>query len=249
MGLAVIWPVLLVIAVGVKLSSPGPVLFRQQRLGRGGHPFRICKFRSMTVQNTGPSVTAGGDARVTPFGRFLRRTKLDELPQLLNVLAGQMSFVGPRPEVPEFAELYPQEYARILKVRPGITHPGTLRFRREEEILATRPDTRRFYIDEILPAKIAAYEAVLEQGLLQDIRTIVETIAPFMAAEPLGPENFAPAGRVARSRAAAVVTPAWEPVATQVANIPDVPQVAARTMAARGGAEHAHEFDREVAVV
>lgn len=191
LGLALLWPVLVLIAAGVMLTSRGPILFRQVRLGRGGIPFRICKFRSMSVANSGPSVTAGNDARITSFGAFLRRHKLDELPQLWNVFKGDMSFVGPRPEVPGFAELYPREYRRVLRVRPGITHSGTLLFRREEEILATSADPRSFYIEHVLPAKIAAYEQDLEPGLLADIRTIVATIAPFMAVEPYGPRHFA----------------------------------------------------------
>ena len=178
------------IAAGVRFTSQGPILFRQERLGRDGIPFHICKFRSMTVANTGLSVTARNDARITTFGAFLRRHKLDELPQLWNVFKGDMSFVGPRPEVPGFAKLYPQEYQRVLRVRPGITHRGTLLFRREEEILAASKDPHNFYIKHVLPAKIAAYELDLEPGLLADIRTIVATIAPFMAAEPYGPGHF-----------------------------------------------------------
>ena len=131
------------------------------------------------------------DARITSFGRFLRRTKLDELPQLWNVLRGDMSFVGPRPEVAEYARLFPIEYARILKVRPGITHHGTLRFRREEQILARALDPQEFYIQTIMPQKLASYETNLEQSLLQDIKTIVETILPKLGAKPLVPENFA----------------------------------------------------------
>jgi lipopolysaccharide/colanic/teichoic acid biosynthesis glycosyltransferase len=193
-GLAVLWPVMVAVAAGVKLTSPGPVIFRQPRLGCGGVPFRIFKFRTMTVAETGRTcgVTAAGDCRITAFGGFLRRHKLDELPQLFNVLKGDMSFVGPRPEVAEFASLFPLEYERILAVRPGITHPATLSFRREEEILAKALDPRRFYIEHVMPAKLAAYEARLEQSLADDIRTIIETIAPQLGGVPFGPGDFQP---------------------------------------------------------
>ena len=193
-GVLVLWPVALLVAVAVKMTSPGPVLFHQERMGWYGHTFEIFKFRTMTVENScqGCQVTAGDDPRITPVGQFLRRHKLDELPQLLNVLRGEMSLVGPRPEVPEFAELFPLEYAQILKVRPGITHPATLTFRREEEILAKFSDPRKFYINHVMPEKLAAYVAQLEQSLAQDIRTIIETIIPQFGAEAFGPEHFRP---------------------------------------------------------
>ena len=194
LGLIVFAPVFVLVAAGVKLSSSGPVFFQQDRLGRHGKTFTILKFRSMCVKQKGNvcKITAGGDSRITPFGCLLRRTKFDELPQFINVLRGEMSFVGPRPEVPEFAELFPEEYARILTVRPGITHAATLVFRREEEILAKFADPRHFYIDKLMPQKLAAYEARLEQSLVQDIRTIVETVLPYVGNKPLSPEHFAP---------------------------------------------------------
>lgn len=195
-GLVVLLPLFAAVALGLKMTSPGPVFFRQERMGLDGATFRIFKFRTMRVQklNSGCQVTADGDARITPLGSFLRRTKLDELPQLINVVQGDMALVGPRPEVPEFAELFPAEYGRILKVRPGITHQATLYFRREEEILATAPDPREFYIHKVLPEKLAAYEANLDQSLAQDIRTIVETILPNGPVKAYGPEHFAPVG-------------------------------------------------------
>ncbi len=212
-GLLIFSPFLMMVAVAVKMTSSGPVLFRQERVGRYGHTFEIVKFRTMIVQKSCPGcqVTAGGDPRITPVGKFLRHHKLDELPQLLNVLRGEMSFVGPRPEVPEFAELFPLEYAQILKVRPGITHPATLSFRREEEILADISDPRKFYIDQVMPKKLAAYEVQLEQSLAQDIRTIVETIMPQLGEEAFGPEHFRPLTLVARMP---------EPIVTAVENIP-----------------------------
>lgn len=213
-GLLALWPIFLVVAAGVKLTSQGPVFFRQERLGQHGNKFSIYKFRSMCTQKpgTGCQVTAGGDSRITSLGCFLRRTKLDELPQLFNVLRGDMSFVGPRPEVAEFAELFPMEYARILKVRPGITHQGTLNFRREEEILAGAANPREFYIETLMPEKLSVYEAYLEQSLIQDIKTIVKTVLPGMGTRPFGPEYF--------------VTPvAAEQVLTIVENIPAQPEL------------------------
>jgi len=150
----------------------------------------------MKVQtlDSGCQVTANGDSRVTPIGRFLRRNKLDELPQLINVFVGHMALVGPRPEVPEFAELFPSEFQRILTVRPGITHPVTLFFRREEEILAATKNPREFYIRKVLPEKLAAYESNLQQSLLGNFRTIAETLVPSRIIKPYGPEHFAPEG-------------------------------------------------------
>lgn len=240
-GLLVLWPLGLLVAIGIKWTSPGPVFFRQDRLGRAGAIFQITKFRTMTVHapGSGCQVTAGGDPRITPFGAFLRHTKLDELPQLLNVLAGDMSFVGPRPEVPEFAALYPLAYDRILKVRPGITHPATLIFRREEEILAQATDPRKFYTDTVLPQKLAAYEARLEQSLAHDIRTIIETIVPQMGIAPLGPENLGPAP--------APATLSGEP--TVVANIPLYAPEWPRTEPAPAAVLNSGEMDEAVAVV
>lgn len=194
-GLAVLLPVFGILAVGLKISSSGPVFFRQERMGRHGSSFRIYKFRTMEVQNSdaGCQVTAGGDSRITPMGKFLRRSKLDELPQLINVLRGDMALVGPRPEVPEFAALFPGQYHRILTVRPGITHPATLLFRREEEILAASPTPRDFYITKVLPEKLEAYETNLQQSFGQDIWTIIKTVFPLGGAKPYGPEHFGPA--------------------------------------------------------
>lgn len=184
-GLVLLIPVLAVTATLIRLTSPGPAIFSQVRLGRHGRPFRMYKFRSMVADaaRRGAGVTVGGDPRVTGVGRFLRRAKLDELPQLWNVLRGDMSLVGPRPEVPEFADMFPDQYRRILHVRPGITHRGTLAFRTEEAILAQAPlgEARRFYIDRVMPRKLAMYEACLEDPLLRDVLTILETVSPWKA--------------------------------------------------------------------
>jgi len=144
-------------AVAVRLSSPGPVLHRATRVGMHGVPFTILKFRTMRVSPPGPKVTTAGDARVTTVGRWLRRTKLDELPQLVNVLRGEMSIVGPRPEDPAYVAHFPVEYATVLTVRPGMTGPAVLRFRDEERLLqaaAGGADLDEVYVSRFLPAKL-----------------------------------------------------------------------------------------------
>ena len=179
LGLAVVSPLLAMIAFAIKLDSPGPVFFRQNRLGLNGSLFRIYKFRSMVsdAERRGTRFTVGGDDRITPVGKFLRHTKLDELPQLINVLLGEMSLVGPRPEVPEYAELFPREFAQVLRVKPGITHRATLRFRNEEKLLAMADDPTRTYIESIMPTKMKLYvDSMPHQSVGQDIRTIVATI-------------------------------------------------------------------------
>jgi lipopolysaccharide/colanic/teichoic acid biosynthesis glycosyltransferase len=182
-GLLFLSPLLAALALAIRLTSPGPALFAQERLGLGGRTFRMYKFRSMVVDadRRGARVTAGGDPRITPLGRLLRYTKLDELPQLWNVLKGEMSLVGPRPEVPEFAAMFPEQYARILDVRPGITHRATLAFRSEERILsdAQVAAPREFYIDRVMPRKLAMYEDCLQDPLLRDVWTILETVSPW----------------------------------------------------------------------
>ncbi len=190
-GIVPLLPVMFVIAAAVKLTSPGPVFYRQVRVGRNGRPFRIYKFRSMVcdAELRGGPLTVGGDARITPFGRFLRRHKLDEWPQLFNVLCGEMSLVGPRPEVPEFIEMYPESYKRILSVRPGMTSLTTLVFRNEEQLLAAVADPRRLYRETILPYKIMhASKSLQHQHLSEDVRTIVATI--FNAAETITAEEL-----------------------------------------------------------
>jgi lipopolysaccharide/colanic/teichoic acid biosynthesis glycosyltransferase len=177
-GLLLLSPLLAGAALAVKLSSPGPVLFRQERLGRGGRPFRILKFRSMRVDGAGPSVTAAGDDRVTGVGRLLRRSKVDELPQLWNVLVGDMSLVGPRPEVRRYADLFPADYASILAVRPGITDFAAVEYRDEERLLARARDPEATYVQVVLPAKIRLYHRYLaEMSMQTDVRLLVRTLA------------------------------------------------------------------------
>lgn len=177
-GLLLLSPLLATVALAVGLSSPGPVLFRQERLGRGGRTFRILKFRSMRQGAAGPSVTAGGDGRVTRLGRLLRRSKVDELPQLWNVLVGDMSLVGPRPEVRRYADHFPADYRRILEVRPGITDLAAVEYRDEEALLAGAPDPEAVYLQVVLPAKIRLYHRYLaERSLRTDLRLILRTLA------------------------------------------------------------------------
>jgi lipopolysaccharide/colanic/teichoic acid biosynthesis glycosyltransferase len=154
-GLIVLSPLLLAVAVIVKCGSPGPVLYRARRVGQDGRLFDVFKFRTMSADadKYGPRVTARGDDRVTPVGRFLRRTKIDELPQLLNTLKGDMSLVGPRPEDPWYVKSYSQEQLEVLRVKPGITSPATLLHRHEEQMLAGQ-DWEESYRNVILPEKL-----------------------------------------------------------------------------------------------
>lgn len=179
-GITVLFPVLAVIALCVGLSSTGGVLFRQVRVGRQGKEFKVLKFRTMIsgAPAAGPQITAIGDLRVTKVGGILRKTKLDELPQLFNVLFGDMSFVGPRPEVPKYVEMYSEEQRAVLSIRPGITDPASIRFRDESEILAGSKDPEKMYIEEIMPAKLSLNLAYLQNiGLFGDIKIIFATFA------------------------------------------------------------------------
>lgn len=177
LGLAALSPVLLLVAAAVKLLDPGPVFFTQTRVGLGLRPFRIIKFRSMRAGVGGPSVTSDGDPRTTPLGAFLRRTKLDELPQLLNVLRGEMSLVGPRPEVPEYVELFKEDYRSILAVRPGITDYAAIRYRDESAVLAGFADPESGYVECVLPRKLELYRRYIsDMGLATDIKIILATL-------------------------------------------------------------------------
>ncbi len=185
LALVVLAPVMAVIAVFIKRDSDGPVVFAQTRVGRRGRDFTLLKFRTMTsaVSVTAPQVTAGGDARVTQVGRRLRSTKLDELPQLVNVLRADMSFVGPRPEVPRYAAHWTsQQREVILSVRPGITDPVTIELRREEEILAEVADPETYYVDVLLPEKAQKYvEYVQTRTLASDFALLVRTLWAIVA--------------------------------------------------------------------
>ncbi|MGF1504490.1 MAG: sugar transferase [Anaerolineae bacterium] len=171
-------PFLLIIAVAIKLDSPGPVFYRATRIGQGGEPFKLYKFRSMVsdADKQGPGITTAGDSRITRVGAVLRRTKLDELPQVLNILRGEMSLVGPRPEDPRYVALYTPEQRRVLDVRPGLTSPASVAYRHEEQIL-TGPDWEERYIHEVMPAKLAIdarYAA--NPSLGHDVQILLQTL-------------------------------------------------------------------------
>jgi lipopolysaccharide/colanic/teichoic acid biosynthesis glycosyltransferase len=180
MGLVILSPLFVAVALWIKMDSSGPVFFRQKRVGRYGGLFDILKFRTMiaNAEELGPSITADGDQRITKSGLFLRKHKLDELPQLINVLKGDMSLVGPRPEVPEYVAFYPDGLReKILSVRPGITDLASLEFRDESAILADSQEPVLQYVEEILPRKLRYYALYVdEQNLWLDAKIIVRTL-------------------------------------------------------------------------
>lgn len=179
-GLVLLAPLLLTVALAVKLDSPGPVFFRQVRVGRFGVPFRIHKFRTMVhaPADAGPALTIGADRRITRTGVWLRRTRVDELAQLIDVFRGAMSLVGPRPEVPHYVALYPPALRdKVLSVRPGITDPASLAYRDESAMLARAADPEREYTEVILPAKVAlAARYVDEASLGADLRVMLRSL-------------------------------------------------------------------------
>jgi len=170
-------PLLLLVVIAVRMGSRGPVLFRQTRVGRGGRTFVLYKFRTMRTSSAGPYVTAEDDRRITPVGRFLRKTKLDELPELWNVLRGDMALVGPRPEVPHYVDREDPAWRFVLQYRPGITDPVTLRLRNEEKLLAgIRGDREKFYREILQPFKLRGYEQYLvERTCWSDFAVLWQT--------------------------------------------------------------------------
>ncbi|HEB02288.1 MAG TPA: sugar transferase [Nitrospirae bacterium] len=179
LGLLIFLPLFILVAIVIRIESPGPVFFRQERLGLGFRPFRLFKFRSMTVdaEKHGPSVTSGGDKRVTGIGKVLRNTKIDELPQLINVLLGDMSLVGPRPEVRKYVEMFKEDYERILSIRPGITDYAAIEYRDEEGVLQKAEDTEKCYVELVLPLKIKLYKKYLDnRGFITDLKLIILTL-------------------------------------------------------------------------
>ncbi len=179
LALSLISPIFFLIGILIKIESSGPIFFTQVRIGQNFCKFRLYKFRTM-VQNApliGPSITRRGDPRVTNIGKFLRHYKIDELPQLINVLKGEMSLVGPRPEVEKYVKIYISDYNEILKLKPGITDYAAITFRNEEEILQSYSDPEIGYIDEILPKKIKLYKRYLKDvGFFTDLKIILKTI-------------------------------------------------------------------------
>jgi lipopolysaccharide/colanic/teichoic acid biosynthesis glycosyltransferase len=190
-GFCALSPVLLLCAVAVRMSSRGPALFRQERVGKDGRSFRLLKFRSMRANSGGVQVTARGDARITGVGRFLRKAKLDELPELWNVVRGELSLVGPRAEVPRYVDLEDPLWKRVLEARPGITDPVTLRLRNEEELIAAAGgDPEDFYRRVLQPLKLQGYIRYLERrtawsdlGVL--VRTVFAVVMPSTAPPPM----------------------------------------------------------------
>ena len=178
-GLVVLSPVLAALALLVKAGDGGPVLFRQERVGRDGRLFWMYKFRSMVqdAERGGSLLTVGGDPRITPVGRLLRRTKLDELPQLLNVLRGEMSLVGPRPEVPRYVALYTAEQRRVLALVPGITDPAATAYIDEGALLARAADPEQAYVQQIMPDKLRLnLQYAARATVLTDVAVILRTL-------------------------------------------------------------------------
>lgn len=178
-GLVLLSPLFMLIAILIKMDSSGPVLFRQERIGRNFRPFSIYKFRTMIAEGDkrGLKITVSGDHRITRIGKLLRRTKLDEFPQLINVLRGEMSLVGPRPELEMYVDLLREDYVEILKIRPGITDISSITFRHEEEVLKNQPDPEGYYRKVLLPEKIRlAREYARTPSLMYDVKLIFRTL-------------------------------------------------------------------------
>jgi lipopolysaccharide/colanic/teichoic acid biosynthesis glycosyltransferase len=187
-GLIAAAPVIALTALAIAASSGMPVLFRQKRVGQRGRMFELYKLRTMRPSAEGPQVTSGHDSRITSLGRFLRRTKLDELPSLWNVLRGDMALVGPRPEVPRYVKLEDPQWQLILAVRPGITDPVTLRLRNEEDLLAqAKGDPETFYLNELQPSKLNGYVAYLQQRTCRgDFNMLWQTVVAVATKNAVG---------------------------------------------------------------
>jgi lipopolysaccharide/colanic/teichoic acid biosynthesis glycosyltransferase len=182
--LIILAPFMALVALLIKLDSRGPVFFKQERIGRNFQPFLIFKFRTMVhdAPQRGSAITVGDDPRITRLGHLLRRTKIDELPQLLNVVKGDMSMVGPRPEVEQYVEMFRKDYAEILKVRPGITDLASLKYRDEAAVLSSMKDPEQVYVTRVLPEKIAlAKQYVGKASFFYDLRLILQTLFKVVA--------------------------------------------------------------------
>jgi lipopolysaccharide/colanic/teichoic acid biosynthesis glycosyltransferase len=179
-ALILLFPLLFILGVAVAVTSPGGAFFRQVRVGKDGREFALLKFRSMRPgSEAGGQITVGTrDPRITGVGHFLRKTKLDELPQLINILKGDMSVIGPRPEVPKYVALYSSEQRKVLSVRPGLSSLASIAYINENEVLGRSSDPERTYIEEVMPAKLELdLRYVQEQGLVMDLRIIASTLA------------------------------------------------------------------------
>ena len=184
MGLLVLSPILLLVAIIIAISSKGGVFYRQTRIGQYGKPFKIFKFRPMytDADKKGLLTVGGRDPRVTPLGYYLRKSKIDEFPQLINVVKGEMSLVGPRPEVAKYVDLYLEEDKKVLLVRPGITDYASIKFRNENELLAKSANPEKTYVDEIMPAKLALNKKYIkEMSFFNDIRIILGTLKEILS--------------------------------------------------------------------
>jgi lipopolysaccharide/colanic/teichoic acid biosynthesis glycosyltransferase len=178
-GLIFLSPLMVILGLLILATMGWPVFYRQERVGRFGRRFKIIKFRSMVkeAERQGPAFTTGGDPRITPVGRFLRKYKLDELPQLVNVIVGDMAIVGPRPEVPEYVALYNDEQKQVLSVRPGLTDTASIVYRDEENVLARYEDSRKAYIEKIMPDKLRLNLAYIKKaGFRSDLALIFRTV-------------------------------------------------------------------------
>ncbi|EHJ02061.1 MULTISPECIES: sugar transferase [unclassified Clostridium] len=179
LGLIILSPILIIIAIRIKTDSDGPVFFRQIRVGEKNREFEILKFRTMVVnaEKLGRQITVGNDSRITKIGAFLRKYKLDELPQLINVFKGDMSLVGPRPEVPRYVKLYDEKQKKVLEVKPGITDLASIRYRDENDLLGEAENPDEFYINTIMPDKLALnLEYINRNNIFIDIYIILKTI-------------------------------------------------------------------------
>ena len=191
-GIVILFPLIVIVSILIKLTSKGPVLFKQVRVTKNGRLFKIYKFRTMRENSEGnKQITVGNDSRITGVGHILRKTKLDELPQLFNVLKGEMSLVGPRPEVPKYVELYTEEQREILKVSAGITDYASIYFSNESELLREAENPEEFYIKKIMPYKIELNKKYIKEiGIVTDIKLIILTILKILGLVKLEPKEL-----------------------------------------------------------
>lgn len=191
-GIVILFPLIVIVSILIKLTSKGSVLFKQVRVTKNGRLFKIYKFRTMRENSEGnKQITVGNDSRITGIGHVLRKTKLDELPQLFNVLKGEMSLVGPRPEVPKYVELYTKEQREILKVSAGITDYASIYFSNESELLGEAENPEEFYIKKIMPYKIELNKKYIKEiGIVTDIKLIILTILKILGLVKLEPKEL-----------------------------------------------------------